>query len=136
MDILQQSITGFPAFIIHLAASLAMLAVFLLIYLRITPYPEIALIRGGNVAAAISLTGTMIGFVIPLAKSVAQSGNVMDMLMWGGIALVVQLLAYAAVRILIPGIAKDISDGKVAQGAFLGALSLATGLLNSACMTY
>jgi len=135
MDILQQSITGFPAFIMHLGASLALLAVFLFIYLRITPYPEIALIRNGNVAAAISLSGTMIGFVIPLAKSVAQSGNVMDMLMWGGIALVVQLLAYAVVRMLIPGIAKDISDGKIAQGAFLGALSLATGLLNSACMT-
>ena len=136
MDILQQSISGFPAFIIHLAAALALLAVFLFIYIRITPYREMALIRAGNVAAAISLSGAMIGFTIPLAKAVAQSGSLLDMLMWGGIALLVQLLAYAIVRMLIPGIAKDIPDGKVAQGTFLGMLSLATGILNAACMTY
>jgi putative membrane protein len=136
MDILQESITGFPAFIIHLFAALALLATFLFIYLRITPYHEIQLIREGNVAAAISLSGAMIGFTIPLAKSAAQSGNLLDMLMWGGIALVVQLLVYALVRMIIPSITQNIPEGKVAQGAFLGALSLATGLLNSACMTY
>jgi putative membrane protein len=135
MDILQQSISGFPAFVIYLASTLALLAVFLFIYARITPYREFQLIREGNVAAAISLSGAMIGFIIPLAKSAAQSGSLLDMLMWGGIALVVQLLAYAVVRMLIPAIAKDIPDGKIAQGTFLGVLSLATGILNAACMT-
>ena len=136
MDILQQSISGFPAFIIYLGSTLALLAVFLFLYIRITPYREIQLIREGNVAAAISLSGATIGFTIPLAKAVAQSGSLLDMLMWGGIALVVQLLAYAVVRLLIPGITKDIPDGKIAQGTFLGMLSLATGILNAACMTY
>ncbi len=136
MDILQQSISGFPAFIIYLGSTLALLAVFLFLYIRITPYREIQLIREGNVAAAISLSGATIGFTIPLAKAIAQSGSLLDMLMWGGIALVVQLLAYAVVRVLIPGIAKDIAEGKIAQGTFLGMLSLATGILNAACMTY
>jgi putative membrane protein len=136
MDILQESITGFPAFIIHFAAALIMLALFLVIYIKITPYQELALIRAGNVAAAISLSGAMIGFTIPLAKAIAQSGSLLDMLMWGGIALVIQLLAYAIVRLLIPTIAKDVPEGKIAQGTFLGMLSLATGILNAACMTY
>ncbi len=136
MDILQQSISGFPAFIIYLPATLALLVVFLFLYIRITPYREIQLIREGNVAAAISLSGATIGFTIPLAKAIAQSGSLLDMLMWGGIALAVQLLAYVLVRLLIPGIAKDIPDGKIAQGTFLGMLSLATGILNAACMTY
>lgn len=136
MDILQQSITGFPAFIIHLAAALGMLAVFLFIYAMITPYREFQLIREGNVAAAISLSGAMIGFIIPLAKSIAQSSNLLDMLMWGGIALLIQLLAYAVARLMIPNINKDIPDGKIAQGTYLGMLSLATGILNAACMTY
>ena len=135
MDILQESITGFPAFIIHLVAALVMLALFLFIYIKITPYQELDLIRAGNVAAAISLSGSMIGFTIPLAKAIAQSGSLPDMLMWGGIALVIQLLAYAIVRLLIPSIAKDVPDGKIAQGTFLGMLSLATGILNAACMT-
>lgn len=136
MDIIKQSIGGFPAFVIYLAAALALLAIFLFIYIRITPYREMELIRAGNLAAAISLSGAMIGFIIPLTKAIAQSGSLIDMLLWAGIALVVQLLAYAVVRMIIPGIAKDIPEGKVAQGVFLGALSLATGLLNSACMTY
>ena len=38
------------------------------------------------------------------------------------------------VRLTIPNIARDIPDGKVAQGTFLGVLSLATGLLSAACM--
>ncbi len=136
MDIFLQLVSGFPAFILHLGASFVLLALFLAIYVRITPYQEFNLIREGNIAASISLTGAMIGFVIPLSKAVAQSANIYDMLTWAGIALVVQLLVYVVVRLIIPGISKDIPDGKVAQGTFLGALSLATGLLNSACMTY
>jgi len=136
MNILQQLTAGFPAFISHLAVALLVLAVFLFIYLWITPYAEIELIRGGNVAAAISLSGAMIGFTIPLAKATAQSGSLLDMLVWAGIALVVQLLAYVTVRLLFPRIAKDIPEGKIAQGIVLGMLSLATGILNAACMTY
>ena len=136
MDILRQSITGFPAFIIYLGSTLGLLAVFLFLYVRITPYREFKLIREGNVAAAISLSGAMIGFTIPLAKAVAQSGSLLDMLMWGGIALVVQLLAYIVARLVIPGITNDIPEGKIAQGTFLGMLSLTTGILNAACMTY
>lgn len=134
MDILRQSIIGFPPFILTLGAAFGLLALFLFIYIRITPYREIQLIREGNAAAAISLSGATMGFAIPLAQSAAQSGNIYDMLLWSGIAMVVQLLVYVAVRLLIPGIARDIPAGKVAQGTFLGVLSLATGLLNAACM--
>lgn len=136
MDILQQSFSGFPAFITHLLAAFVLLALFLTIYSAITPYREIQLIREGNIAAAISLSGAMIGFAIPLAKAVAQSANLLDMLMWAGIALVIQLLVYAVARMVFPGIAKAIPEGHLAQGAFLGMLSLVSGLLNSACMTY
>lgn len=136
MDILEQSVSGFPAFIINFAAALALLAVFLFIYIKITPYHEIDLIRAGNLAAAASLSGAMLGFAVPLAKAVAQSDGLIDMLIWAGIALVIQLLVYAVVRLIIPGISKDIPEGHVAQGVFLGMLSLATGILNSACMTY
>ena len=120
----------------YFAASLALLALFIFIYIRITPYRELVLIREGNVAAAASLSGAILGFVIPLAHSIAQSVNLADMALWGLIALVVQLLVYFAVSRLIPGIARDIPEGKVAPGMLLGALSLATGILNAACMTY
>ena len=131
---LQQSLAGFIPFITTLAAAFALLALFIFIYIRITPYREIQLIREGNPAAAVSLSGAVLGFAIPLAQSAAQSGNLADMLLWSSISMVVQLLVYVAVRMTIPDIARDIPGGKVAQGIFLGVLSLATGLLNAACM--
>lgn len=136
MDILKLSITGLPAFAVYFAACAAMVVVFLFIYLRITPYREIALIRDGNAAAAASLSGTLLGFVIPLARSVTQSANLADMVLWGAIALVVQLIVYWVVTKVIPGITEGIPQGKAAHGVFLGAVSLASGILNAACMTY
>ena len=137
MEVLLESLKGLPPFALHLAVSLLLLAVFIFIYTKITPYPELELIRQGNLAAAVSLSGATLGYAIPLAYSSAQSVNLLDMILWGGIALVTQLIVYAVVRmLLIPDIAKDIHEGRVAQGAFLGALSLATGILNAGCMTY
>ena len=136
MDILQASIGGLPAFLVYLVTSFALLALFIAIYIWITPYRELTLIREGNVAAAASLSGTIIGFVIPLAHAIAQSVNLADMALWGLIALVVQLLVFFAMTRLVPGLGRDIPAGKAAPGILLGALSLGTGILNAACMTY
>jgi len=136
MDLFQQSISGFPAFITYFLVSIGLLVIFLFVYIRVTPYKEIQLIREGNVAAALSVAGAMLGFTIPLAHAVAQSVSIPDMLIWGVIALLVQILVYLVVRVLLPGLATGIPAGNAAQGAFLGALSLSTGVLNAACMTY
>src|SRR5262245_17069643 len=136
MEILKYSIAGLPSFGLYLLACLALLAAFLFIYAMITPYKEITLIREGNTAAAASISGAMLGFVIPLANAVIHSVNIPDMVLWGFIALVVQLVVYGIVTRIIPGIASGIPQGKVAQGVFLGALSVSTGILNAACITY
>ena len=135
MDIIEQSILGILPFLTHLGVALLLLLSFILIYVKITPYPELDLIRSGNVAAACSLSGAAIGFSIPLAQATAQSGNLMDMLLWSVIALIVQLIVYLIVRIMVPNIAKDITDNRIAAGLFLGAVSLATGLLSAASMS-
>jgi putative membrane protein len=103
---------------------------------HITPYREIALIRQGNSAAAASLSGALIGFVLPLAAAVEHSVNPYDLAIWATIALVVQLLVYLIARLLLPDISRDIPDGKVASGVFLGALSIGAGILNAASMSY
>ena len=136
MEILKYSITGLPFFALYLAATLGLLALFLFIYAQLTPYHEFQLIREGNCAAAASISGTMLGFVIPLANSVVQSANLPDMVMWGVIAMIVQLIVFWVVTRIIPTVAKGIPEGQVAQGVFLGAVSLATGVLNAACITY
>lgn len=130
------SIGGLDDFVAYFATALALVAVFLRVYTWVTPYREIALIRQGNVAASLSLSGALLGFVIPLASAIAHSVAWWDMLLWGAVALVVQLLWYFAVRILVPKLSQDIPEGKIAQGLFLGAGSLAVGILNAASMTY
>ena len=133
---LLQSFAGFDDFLIYLGISLVMLAVFLAIYVRITPYREFALIREGNMAAAFSLSGAMLGFIVPLSSAVQHSVNLVDMAVWGLVALVIQLFAFLAARVLLPGLVADIPSGKQAPGFFLGVLSLSVGIINAAAMTY
>ena len=133
---MMESFAGFDDFLLYLAISSVLLGVFVAIYVRITPYREIALIRDGNMAAAFSLSGTLIGMVIPLANAVKFSVNPVDMAIWGFIALMVQLLVFVIARMALPHIAEDIPAGKQASGFFLGAVSIAAGILSAACMTY
>lgn len=130
------SFAGFDDFAVYLAVALALLAVFVTLYIRVTPYREIALIREGNMAASFSLSGSLLGFIIPLAAAVQNSVSLIDMAIWGLIAMVVQIAAFVVVKLLIPGLTQDIAAGKGAQGFFLGALSLGVGLINAACMSY
>jgi putative membrane protein len=130
------SFAGFDDFLVYLAVSLALLVVFVAIYIRVTPFREIALIREGNMAASFSLSGSLLGFIVPLASAVQHSVGLVDMAIWGLIAMLVQIAAFVVVRLLIPSITTDIPANKGASGFFLGSLSLGVGLLNAACMSY
>ena len=130
------SFAGFDDFLVYFVVALALLVAFIAIYIRVTPYHELQLIREGNMAAAFSLSGSMLGFVVPLAAAVQHSVSLLDMAIWGVLALFVQIAAFVAVKLLIPSITHDIPAGNGAQGFFLGCLSLAVGLLSAACMSF
>ena len=125
-----------PNFLAYLATAIALLAVFVAIYLRVTPYEEVALIRANNTAAAISLSGAVLGFALPIANVIAHSDTLFDLAVWGVVAGIVQLLAWGAARVALPQLAEDIGAGRVAPATFVAALSITVGLLNAACMTY
>lgn len=116
--------------------TLGLLFAFLAIYGWVTPYDKRALIREGNVAAAISLAGATPGFVLPLASAIAHSVGVIDMLIWGAVALVAQLPVYFVVGRAVPRFAEAIRAGRTAAATLLAALAVAVGLLNAACMTW
>ena len=130
------SFAGFDDFLIYLGVSLALLYLFVWLYIRVTPWAEMALIRAGNRAAAFSLSGAILGVIIPLSAAVKYSVNIVDMVIWGMVALLVQIVAFIVVKLLVPTVAQDIEAGNGAQGFFLGTASLAIGLLNAACMSY
>ncbi|MFC5475078.1 DUF350 domain-containing protein [Paraherbaspirillum soli] len=127
---------GLPAFLSHFGLALALTAAFFVIYILITPYHELALIRAGNHAASASLSGALLGYIVALASAISNSVNLLDMLVWGVVALVAQLLAFFIVRLLLPTLVADIPENKIASGIFLGAASVGLGLLSAACMTY
>ena len=130
------SFAGFDDFLVYLGVSLAYLALFVALYIRVTPYREMQLIREGNMAASFSLSGAILGFIVPLASAITHSVSLIDMAIWGLIAMAVQIAAFVVVKICIPSITRDIPENKGAQGFFLGSLSLGVGLLNAACMSF
>ena len=133
---LMVSTNGLLLFLAYLGAAAALTLAYIVIYMWVTPHPEIALIRQDNLAAAIAFAGSLIGFCLPLANIIAGSVDLVDVALWGGIALVVQIVIYFLARLPMPNISQRIENGELASGLWLGAASLAGGLLNAACMTY
>ena len=128
-------LTGVVAHLAYFAIAIVAVAVFVAVYVTVTPHHEFRLIREGNTAAAISLGGAILGYTVPLAKAVSQSESIADMLLWSGVALVAQLAAYGITRLILPQLSSNVDQGKTASGIFLAAISVAIGLLNAAAMT-
>jgi len=136
MEFLKFSLSGFDDFLLYFGLSLLFVVVYLAIYVRVTPYREFRLLREGNAAAAVSLSGSLLGFVLPLASAVTHSVNPWDMALWAAIALLVQIAVYLVMRLLLPDIVRHIPQGQIGAGVALGTVSLAAGILNAASMTY
>ena len=134
MTFLGGTLATFPNFLAYFVLGGVLTAVFLALYANLTPQRDIALIRAGNSAAAIGLIGALLGFEVPLASVIAHSAAVVDLVVWGIIALVVQLGGFLVARLVLPDLPKAIEDGNVADAIFLAGVSLALGILNAACM--
>ncbi|MEO5337376.1 MAG: DUF350 domain-containing protein [Magnetospirillum sp. WYHS-4] len=123
-------------YLTYILVALGLFGAGLAVYVWVTPYKEFRLIREGNMAASCSLVGTMIGFALPLASAMSHSVDLADMAIWSVIALVFQILAFAAATFLFKGFKAGIEEGKVSYGIMLGGLSVAVGILNAGALTY
>ena len=128
------SLSTLPNFIVYFIIAALMTTAFLVLYVNLTPHREIRLIREGNVAAAICLTGALLGFVLPLASVIAHSAVIVDVVIWGAIALVVQIGGFLIARMVLPHLPRAIEQGNISDAIFLAGLSLALGILDAACM--
>lgn len=124
-----------PHFLAYFAAAVGLAVAFLFIYVLITPHKEFALIREGNSAAAVQLVGTFLGFAIPVAVVIGHSVSIADMLLWGAVAAIVQLVIFFVIaRLLFTTISQRIVDNCMASGIFVGGIGLGIGILQAACM--
>jgi putative membrane protein len=129
-----QSLSGLPAFLIYLVCASVLVAAYLYVYTWITAHNEFELLRANNSGAAISLSLSTIGFALPLTSSIAHADGILDMTIWGVIALIVQVGVYYLARIPVPDLSKRIENGEVAPAIWLGAASVTAGMLNAASM--
>jgi putative membrane protein len=116
--------------------ALALVILYLVVYVLATNHNEFALIRANILSAAIALGMSLIGFALPLSSAIVYTHNLANFFMWGVVALVVQILVYWLVRLLLPDLSRRIAAGEVTAALFLGCASLAAGIVNAAAMSF
>jgi putative membrane protein len=125
---------GLPVLLSQLGVTLALLGLGSACYMAITPFREIRLIRAGNAAAGIVLAGTLVALAIPLATTLATSLVTLDILLWGLVALIIQLLTFIIAASLIRGLRGMIEAGNTAAAWLLVGIQLSVALLNAGAM--
>ena len=133
--IIQSLISGVPVLALHLVTTFAMLIGGMGIYMWITPYEDLKLVREGNSAAAVALGGAFLGLAIPLAGSLAGSVTSLDILFWGLATVVVQLVSFKVVDWVLHGLPKRIADGQMSAAIFLAFVKVSVGAIVATAVT-
>ncbi|TVR08589.1 MAG: DUF350 domain-containing protein [Salinarimonadaceae bacterium] len=130
------SIANLPEFLLFFLMAAALTAIYLFVYTMATAHNEFALIRQNVVSAALSLGLSLVGFALPLSSAVVFATTIVDLVIWGGVAMIVQIAAYFIVRVIMPNLSQRIAAGELSAAIFVGAVSLSAGILNAAAMTF
>ncbi len=133
--IIQSILSGAPVLALHLVTTFAILIGGMGIYMWITPYEDIKLVRDGNTAGAVALGGAFLGLAIPLAGSLAGSVTTLDILLWGIVTVIVQLICFKVVDLVLRGLPKRIADGEMAAAIFLAFVKVAAGAIVATAVT-
>jgi putative membrane protein len=129
------SFVGLPAFLSYFGIAMLLLLLFGVIYTRLTAHDEFELIRQGKSAAAIALGGSLVAFALPLCSAIVHSVSLVDFVIWGVIAMVIQIATFFAVRVFLSNLSQRITSNELSAGLFVALASLSVGAINAACMT-
>lgn len=132
--VIQSFLAGFPVLLLHFGVTIAILAMGVTIYHLVTPYHEIRLIRGGNTAAAVSFAGAIIGLAIPLAVCMATSVSVWDIVIWGVVTLLIQILAFRIGDALLKDLPTRIESGEMGAAILVVSIKIAVAFINAAAV--
>jgi putative membrane protein len=120
---------------LHLIAAALLLSGFFVVYTRATPFDEMALIRQGNVAAALTLGGAMIGFSMTVASGLVHTDALGSFVGWSAAAAVIQLLTYVLVTRLLHMSKQHIESNNVAFGILLASISISVGAVSAGALS-
>ena len=132
---IQSFLSGIPFLLTHFGVTIVLLVGGAFIYIKITSHDEMALIRDGNNAAAVSLSGAILGLAIPLAFCMANSVNVYDIVIWGLVTLVIQLVTFWIIDLWLRDLSRKIEDGQVGTAILLASVKLAVASINAAAIS-
>jgi putative membrane protein len=110
--------SGLPKLIIQFITCAVLLAIGVIIYTRLTPFRE----------------REMVVLAIPLAAMLATSGTLLDVLVWGVVALILQLVTLGVVALVMHNFRAMIEGGNIAAAITLAGAQIAVALLNAAAM--
>lgn len=135
-------------FLLYLGVSLPLLAVGMIVFKATTPYDEYAILKEGAQAegseasaaaqaVAHDLGGKMLGMAVVLASAIYHSVSLWDLTVWGLIGMAAQVVVFYLFALLMPfKVVREIPRGNLAVGILSSRISLATGLLLAALISY
>lgn len=142
-----QQWSSFINFLIYLLVSIPLLLIGIKIFMWQTPYDEMQIIRDAasadndikdeaGIAVAQSLGGKVVGQSLVIASAVFHSVSVVDLIIWGIVGIVFQVIVYYVFERLTPFKAdEEVCKGNIAVGIFSARLSFATGLILAALIS-
>lgn len=126
--------SGLPVLLGQLGATILLLGLGVAVYQAITPFHERRLIAEGNTAAGIVLAGSVLALALPLAVTLATSTVLLDIVIWGLVALAVQLVTFIVVTQVFRGLKAGVEAGNIAAALGLASAQVAVALLNAGAM--
>lgn len=121
-------------YVVYMGTGIVLLALFVAVYVSTTPYHEFKLIREGNVAAALSFGGALVGFSLALCSSALHANDLFNFAGWAALSGLVQLVTYFALSLAFKGMRTHIENGNCAVGGAALCASVAIGALNAASL--
>jgi putative membrane protein len=125
-------------FLAYVEVALLMWAIGIFLMEITTKNKEWELIKNGNKTASYVFLGRFVGLAIVLYSAISNSISLIDLLIWGAIGIIAQIVFFYLAEWLTPkfNITKAIDDNVESVGILLMGLSISIGIIIAGCLTY
>jgi Predicted membrane protein len=133
----------------YLGVSIPLMVLSVLLFTLTTPYKEFHIMALGDdlenprhvaaaKAVAFDIGGKVLGLAILLASAIYHAVDLWDMSVWTLTGTVTLIIVYWLFELITPTIKvrREIPNGNIAVGIFSFCLSIATGILMAALISY
>jgi len=105
-----------------------------ILHVLLTPMKEMKLIREGNVSAGISFAAVIVGLAIPMAACLATATSIYNILIWGVVVILLQLLAFRVVDLILRDLPRRIARDEIGAALVLAAVKIAAAMVMAAAL--